>query len=580
MALSPVPQAANGNPLVAQAKGALSNVLRMTEQPAVRRAMPAILILSVAVLGLAAFVLLRQPSTMTLYPGLADTDKAKVIETLTAAGITASIDDTTGEVEVPTADYHKARMELASKGLPSSAPDGSEVLNDLPMGASRSVEGARLRQAQELELAQSITEISAVGSARVHLALPEKTAFLRDTQPPRASVFLEMAPGRTLEASQVEAIVNLVSSSIPGMARGDVTVVDQMGRLLSRGGDDPLAVVSDRQLQHRIEMERLYKERIESLLTPIAGPGNLSVQVTVDMDFTQTQVTEEKVDPNGSALLSEQQNLTQNSEPQAKGIPGAVSNTPPVQASVNPAGTGAAPSVGSPTPPPEQGPQSRTEGSTRNYEVSKTVSTTQPQTGKITRISAAILLRAAPPAPAVDGTEPATPTPAIAPDLKADLEKLAQTAIGFDEKRGDSITIAAQPFMDEPVEAVEAGMDLSWLPDATRQIVILAGIAIVALGIVRPLLGRVHAAPELAVPTAAVGFTGIPGVEVGEGESLEDVQARLEARRAKLANAALGANVTREDKFAVLRQIAQEDPARIASVLQRMMKDEIDPTLG
>ncbi len=557
--------------MVAQARGVLSNVLRMGDQPAVRRALPAVLILSVAVLGLAAFVLLRQPSTMTLYPGLAEADKARVLEALTAAGITASIDDMTGEVEVASAEYHKARMELASKGLPSSMPDADTVLGELPMGASKSVEGARLRQAQELELARSITEISAVATARVHLALPEKTAFLRDSQPPRASVFLQLAPGRALEASQVEAIVNLVSSSIPGMARGDVTVVDQMGRLLSRGSDDPMAMVSDRQLQHRIEMERLYKQRIEALLTPITGPGNLSVQVTVDMDFTQSQITEEKVDPQGRALLSEEETTTENSEPPARGVPGAVSNTPPVQANVAPVG-GAAPAAAAP-----QAATNRSQAATRNYEVSKTVSTTQPQTAKITRISAAILLRAAPTVTAADGT---TTQPALPPELKADLEKLTQTAIGFDADRGDSIIIAAQPFVEE-AQVVEAGTDLTWLPEATKQLVLLAGIAIVALGIVRPLLGRISTTPDAPAGQATpMGYAGLPGVEVGEGESLDDVQARLEARRAKLASAALGANVAREDKFAVLRQIAQEDPARIASVLQRMMKDEIDPSAG
>lgn len=571
MALSPVSQTSSGNPLVAQARGVVSNVLRMGDQPAVRRALPAVLILSVAVLGLAAFVLLRQPSTMTLYPGLAEADKARVVEALTAAGITASIDSMTGEVDVPTADYHKARMELASKGLPSSMPDANTVLGELPMGASKSVEGARLRQAQELELARSITEISAVATARVHLALPEKTAFLRDSQPPRASVFLQLAPGRALEASQVEAIVNLVSSAVPGMARGEVTVVDQMGRLLSRGSDDPMAMVSDRQLQHRIEMERLYKQRIEALLTPITGPGNLSVQVTVDMEFTQSQITEEKVDPTGSALLSEEETTTENSTPPARGVPGAVSNAPPVQANVAPVG-GAAPATAAP-----QAATNRSQAATRNYEVSKTVSTTQPQTAKIIRISAAILLRAAPTVTAEDGTET---QPALPPELKVDLEKLTQTAIGFDANRGDSIIIAAQPFVEE-AQMVPAGMDMTWLPEATKQLVLLAGIAIVALGIVRPLLGRISTTPDAPTnQTTPLSFAGLPGVEVGEGESLDDVQARLEARRAKLATAALGANVAREDKFAVLRQIAQEDPARIASVLQRMMKDEIDPTAG
>jgi flagellar M-ring protein FliF len=565
----------NGNPMVAQVRGAVSHVLRMGNQPALRRAFPAILILTVTVLSVGGWLILREPARMTLFPGLAEADKARVMDALNAAGIDAAVDSLTGEVEVTAADYHKARMQLAAQGLPTSMPDADAVLTDLPMGASRSVEGARLKQAQELELARSITEISAVTQARVHLALPEKSAFLRDTQPPRASVFLQLAAGRVLEASQVEAIVNLVSTSVPGMARGDVTVVDQMGRLLSRGSDDPAAVVSDRQLQHRLEVERLYRERIEALLTPIAGPGNLSVQVTVDMDFTQSHITEERVDPNGTALRSEQSEMTENSEPAARGIPGAISNTPPNQADLAAAGGAGQDATAANTAAAGASPaaMNRSSGTTRNYEVSRTVETTQPASARITRINAAILLRGVPQPPAEEGAEP---PPLLPPALKADIEALAQTAIGFDAERGDTITITAQPFMDEIV--VEAPTDLSWLPEATRQFALIALIAIVALGIIRPLLTKVSWHSENPVAAAAVQTGGVPGVEVADGDSLDDVQARLEARRAKLTSAALGANVSREEKFAVLRQIVSEDPARIASVLQRMMKDDLNQT--
>ncbi len=569
MAMTPVPML-NGNPLVAQVKGAVSNVMKMGNQPALRRAMPAILMLAVAVLAVGGWLLLREPARTVLFPGLAEADKARVMDVLGSAGIKATVDSVTGQVEVPTGDYHRARMQLAAQGLPQSLPSANDVLTELPMGASRSVEGARLRQAQELDLARSIQEISSIAQARVHLALPEKSAFLRDTQPPKASVFVQLAPGRVLEASQVEAIVNLVATSVPGMARGDVSVVDQMGRLLSRGSDDPAAQVSDRQLQHRLEVEKLYRERIEALLTPIAGPGNLSVQVTVDMDFTQSQITEERVDPAATALRSEQSELVESSEPPARGIPGAVANAPPNQADLVPAGeaTGAQPLAGAIT--------SRSSGTTRNYEVSRTVETTQPATAQITRISAAILMRAMPPAAPVE--EGAPPAPLLPDDLRADLEKLAQSAIGFDANRGDTITITAQPFMDTVM--VDAPADLSWMPEVLRQLGMIALIGIVALGIIRPLLTRVSFAGEAPAAGSGMHLGGLSGVEVAAGDSLEDVQARLEARRAKLTSAALGANVSREEKFAVLRQIVAEDPGRIASVLQRMMKDDLDRMPG
>ncbi len=567
-----------GNPLVVQARAAVSNVLRMGDQPALRRAMPAVMIMVVTVLALAAWALLREPARVALYPGLPEAEKSRVFDTLTAARIDATVDQASGEVMVPSADFHRAKMLLAAQGLPEAMPDGNAVLTDLPMGASRSVEAARLRQAQELELAGSITEIASVQGARVHLALPERSAFLRDQEPPRASVFLSLASGRVMEQAQVEAIVNLVSSSVPGMARGDVTVVDQMGRLLSRGSDDAGALVTDRQLQQRMEVEKVYRQRIEALLTPIAGVGNLSVQVTVDMDFTQSSITEERVDPNGTAIKTEQSEETESNEGAAKGIPGAVSNTPPNQGDL--AATGGTPPVNAPVNGEKPVPTNRTSGTTRTFEVSRTVETTQPATATIKKISAAILMRAIPSTvPLADGQ---TAPPALPDALKADLERLAQSAIGFDATRGDSVVVMAQPFMEEPV--IDAGpADYSWLPEAARQVGLIALIAIVALGIIRPLLTRSPMSmtgETLAGGQGSVSIGAVPGVEVGEGETLDDVQARLEARRTKLTQAALGSSATREEKFAVLRQIAAEDPARIASVLQRMMKDELDTTVS
>lgn len=564
-----------GNALVAQARNAVSNVLRMGDQPALRRALPAVMIMVVTVLALAAWALLREPARMTLYPGLAEGEKSRVFDALTSARIDATVDQATGEVLVPSADFHKAKMLLASQGLPEAMPDGAAVLTDLPMGASRSVEAARLRQAQELELAGSITEIASVQGARVHLALPERSAFLRDQEPPRASVFLQLASGRVMEQAQVEAIVNLVSSSVPGMARGDVTVVDQMGRLLSRGSDDAGSLVTDRQLQQRMEVEKVYRQRIEALLTPIAGLGNLSVQVTVDMDFTQSSITEERVDPNGTAIRTEQSESSESNEGLARGIPGAVSNTPPNQGNL--AAPETAP-VNAPVNGEKPVPTSRTSGTTKTYEVSRTVETTQPATATIKKVSAAILMRAI--ASTVPLAEGETAPPALPDALKADLERLAQSAIGFDASRGDTVVVMAQPFMEEAV--IETALtDYSWLPEAAKQVGLIAVIAIVALGIIRPLLTRSPLTGEMpASRSSSVSIGGVPGVEVGEGETLDDVQARLEARRSKLTQAALGSSATREEKFAVLRQIAAEDPARIASVLQRMMKDELDTSVS
>ncbi|WP_194096979.1 flagellar basal-body MS-ring/collar protein FliF [Marivivens aquimaris] len=559
MALAPTQQPAQGGSLVSQAGGMLSNVFAMTRQPAIQRAMPAIMIVVVMVAGLLAWSLLSAPARTTLYPGMAEGDKAQVMETLTTNGINAVVDTATGDIQVPSADYYRARMLLASAGLPQSVPAGSDVISDLPMGASKSVESARLRQAQEFDLARSITEIAAVTGARVHLALSERSAFLRDSQPPRASVFLQLAQGRALDRGQVDAIVNLVSSSVPGMAREDVTVVDQMGRLLSRGSDDASLILSDRELEHRVQIENLYRQRIEAILAPIVGVDNLSVQVTVDMDFTRTETTAEMLDPNGSVVLSEQSSESESSQGSARGIPGAISNAPPPDPTLADANTAEAAAAA------ESSPTNRSSSSTRNYEISRTVTATQAPGAKVTRISAAIVLRQEPVAEGEEG--------ASGPDVEG-LERLARNAIGFSEDRGDSLTIVAQEFQPIEVATVSSVRGMTWLPDLLRQGAIILALAIVGLGVVRPLLDRVlvPASDTLEVAHAMQAAA----VEVGEGETLTEVQKRLDSRRREMAESVMGAEVSREDKFAAIRQLASDDPARIASVLHRMMADEID----
>lgn len=561
MSMAPTNAPRNSGTLMTSATGALSNVRVMIQQPAIQRALPAILIVVMLAVGFLAWTFLAEPARTALYPGMAEADKSAVVETLTGAGIDVVVDTTSGDVMVASNDYYRARMMLASAGLPQSVPAGSDMLTELPMGASRSVEGARLRQAQEFDLARSISEIDVVQSARVHLALPERTAFLRDTQPPRASVFLQLAFGRSLDRGQVDAIVNLVSSSVPGMARQDVTVVDQMGRLLSRGSDDAALIVSDRELEHRVQIETLYRSRIESILAPIVGPENMSVQVTVDMDFTRTETTSEQLDPAGAVVLSEQESLTESSTASARGIPGAISNTPPPTPALQALGAAAdAAAAAAPTVP-----SNRSSSSTRNYEVSRTVTATQNPSSRVTRVSAAVLIQA----PAVvEGEEGPT-----GPDL-ASLEQLARSAIGFNEERGDSVTILSQTFQPTAAPSISSVRGMTWLPDILRQVAIVAALAIVGLGVVRPILDRVLV--PVSETMEAANHMHPTAIEVGEGESLSDVRKRLNTRRASMTDAALNRGIPREERFAVVRQLAAEDPARIANVLHRMMSEEID----
>lgn len=529
-------------------------------QPAVRRSVPAVAVVAVAAVALVGWLALQGPTLRPLFPGLPDAEKSRVIEVLTAAGIDASLQSTTGDVQVPEADFYRARMALAAEGLPESLPAAEDVLGKLQLGTSRSVEGMRLRQAQEADLARSIASIAGVAGARVHLALPERSAFLRDTQPPAASVVVTMKSGNVLSPGQVEAVVNLVASSVPGLARENVSVIDHRGQLLSQGGTDPAAALTSRQMQERAELEQMYRGRIESLLMPLTGPDALSVQVTLDMDFTTTEVQAQTVIPDSATVLSEESQSSETTSPPARGIPGRVSNTPPTTAAT----VTAAPPTQAETA--TEGPQTRSESAKRSYDVGRRIETIRPGAPRVLRVSAAVLVAT----PAEGGDE------AAATARLADMERLVRGAIGFDEARGDVVTVLAQPFAptpEMPALTTEAGASrLLWIAGGGAGVVLLAAGGWVALRRRAPAFPAPRAA-EPPVQAALAPDLALPGPAEDSPE-----QIAREERRQQLARAALSSG-SRDEKFAILRQIAEDDPARIAAALRKMMKDEIDRVL-
>ncbi|WP_323785409.1 flagellar basal-body MS-ring/collar protein FliF [Thalassovita sp.] len=566
------PLAQTGSTAVAnRGKAYLMQFQAITRQPAVRRALPAIVMVTVAVMGLALYAMLSQPSRLTLYSDLPEADKARAVEVLNSSGIDASLDKSSGALSVTEVDYHRARMILATEGLPAGTPDGMSALTDMPMGASRSVEAARLRRMQELDLGQSIAEFQNVTAARVHLALPEQTAFIRDTKPPRASIFVQVAPGRAMDEGQVSAIVSLVSTSVPGMARSNVSVVDQNGRLLSREASDPLSELTDQQLAHRKRMEALYRERIEALLSPIVGPGNVAAEVTVDMDFTRSEITSEQYQPNGSVIRSEQKMTQQSNGMLAKGIPGAVSNSPPPETDMVADGpSDAAKKAGT--------QQNLTSNSTRNYEVSRVVETTTPSMAQITRIHAAVLLRAPSGTMAEDGSLVPGELPA---SVLKDANALVRSAIGFQVERGDSVTLSAQPFVNPFEDAATPWYKESWVATAARYVAQILVLAIIVLGLVRPILDRMLFSP--AAPVAGSTLMGAPipmqnggslpsdAIEVGPGETLAEVRARLDGFD-PVGNP--WAQVSYEEKLSLVRELTKTDSDRIATAFKAMIEDD------
>ncbi len=560
-----------GNPLAIRGKAYLAQFQTLTRQPAVRRALPAIILVTAAVLALAAYALLSQPKRLTLYSDLPEADKARAVEVLGSNGIDAKLDRASGALSVTEADYHRARMVLATEGLPAGTPDGMTTLSDMPMGASRSVEAALLRRMQELDLARSITEFQNVTNARVHLALPEQTAFIRDTKPPRASVFVQVVPGRAMDEGQVSAIVSLVSTSVPGMARSNVSVVDQNGRLLSHESNDPLSELTDQQLAHRKRMEDHYRKRIETLLSPIVGPGNVAAEVTVDMDFTRSEITNEQYMPNASVIRSEQSMVQSSTGMMAKGIPGAVSNTPPQEAQLNADGPASAVE--------KQGTeQNTTSNSTRNYEVSRRVETTTPAMAQITRIHAAVVLRS----PAGKMGEDGSLVPGELPaSVLQDANALVRSAIGFQEERGDSVTLSSQPFVNPFEEVSTPWYKEAWVGTAGRYLAQIVVLAIIVLGLVRPIIDKLLFSPTaaagsskvLGAPIAAQSASGISGdaIEVGPGETLAEVRARLDGYE-PVGNP--WAHVSYDEKLTLIRELTRTDSDRIATAFKAMIEED------
>ena len=553
-----------------QVKQMIAKAQNFFNEPSVQRSIPTLMAVIVCFVGLMAYLILQKPARTTLYSSLPEAEKMRVVEALKNAGVDVILDPTSGEVLVPTSDYHNSRIMLAAQGLPASVPEGYSGLNDMPMGTSRSVESMHIKQAQELELARSISEIDTVLAARVHLALPEKSVFVRSNPDPTASVFLQLANGRSLGRTQVEAIIHLVSSSVPGLNKENVTVIDQNGALLSRTADDPDSILSDSQLEYKMRLEGIYRHRVVSILTPIVGAGNVNAQINIDFDFTRTDRTEEIVDPNGNALRSEQKTLDQTADLTAKGIPGAVTNTPPTKAELEieegqgPEGAGGQ-------------LQTRSSSEVRNFEVSRTVSTTQNPRVQIDRLFASVLVSDK------SVVDPETNLEVRQPLSQEEIERietLVKDSIGFDEERGDSVTVKSAEFVDTLMAAAVPWYEKSWFEEVSRQISTILILSIVALGVMRPLLSRILV-PVGAVPPGMAASVGdedldIDTVEVGEGESLEDIKAKLKPKKAAISAEMLDTANTYDDKVAVIRMIVSDEAGRVSNVFKNMMREDMD----
>lgn len=589
-----VEQFQNEAPLVTQRTGilatssnAVARIREAIDQPGFRRAFPTLLASLTAVAAIVLYWGMQKPEMTTLYSSLSEFEKSRVLNSLKNMGVDVQLDPATGEILVPADEYHQSRISLAAQGLPEFAGSEMNNLDNLPLGISRSVEGVRLRQVQEAELAKSITEISSVKASRVHLALPEKSVFVRDQTPPTASVFVNLKNGRKLDKTQILAITNLVSSSVPGMNPGNVSIVDQFGNLLSNSPDDPDQVLADSQLEYRMKLENIYRNRIQSLVTPIVGSNNVNAQVNLEIDFTRREVSQEIVDPDSSATLSEQNSLNVTAKKDAIGIPGAISNEPPQEATVNQEQNQAGLAANNATNQDEEKFETKSSTELKNYENSKTFETVKNPTNVITRIDAALLIRDK---KVIDPETQEVSYEPVAQEVIQELENLVKSALGIKPERGDTLTITSQPFVEEFDGFEEKWYETPWFRSTVENSLLVLLIGIVALGVVRPMLNKIlvptastnsvmelYAEAETMAEVAAKRATETAAVEVDEGESLDEIKAKLKPKkRGGISADLLDTANTYDDKVALVRMIVTDEAGRVANVFKQMMRDDLE----
>ena len=552
--------------ILARAGNAMEQVRRFSNEPAVQRSIPVMITLFVIFIGIVFFLMFKESPRTTLFSSLPESEKSRVVEVLRNNGIDVSIDPSTGEVLVPSPEYYEAKMKLAAEGLPSSIPQGYDLLEEIPMGTSRSVEFMKMKQTQEIELSRSINQISNILGARVHLAIPEKSVFVRETAPPTASVFVKLAEGRVLSKEQVRSIVHIVSSSIPYMSSDNVTVVDQYGALLSKPESDVDSALTEKQLNHRLKIESLYRERILSLVTPIVGLGNITAQVNIEMDYTNTSTTEEIVDPESIATRSEQNSTDESTDRPARGVPGAVANQAPLAAELG-------------LDSPEQGQpaefKQRSTSNVRNYEVSKKVNTTIKAIGNIQKVKTAVLVKNK-----ILETPDGLVSQPISDEDKDKISSLVKEAVGFDTDRGDSIVVTSGDFIDEIDVVTTKWYEEAWFQNVVGQLSTVLILAIITFGALKPLLNRILV-PSVGVSDGVVTDSDLESdqdeeVEVQEGESLEDIKAKLKPKKSSISPEMLDTANTYDDKVAVVRMIVGDEAGKISNVFRQLLQKDSD----
>ena len=578
------PPRSDGTPVARTAPGALTptaaqqqlnqaskfpSFVEVLAQPLVRKSLPGIVLVLLLVLFFVLYSWISGGEYRSLYPDMAEADRSEAYEMLLGSELTARLNPQTGSIEVPVDQYHEARLMLAAAGLPRQASADTLASFDVQsaMTTSQFMEEAKYLATIENELAKSIVRISSIESARVHIAAPRQSAFVRNRTPTKASVVVAPFPGRTISQSQVQAITYLVSSSVPYLAVNDVSVVDQMGNLLTNALT-PTLTEATLQSGYERSVEEGYKTRIEQLLEPLVGRQNLRTDVDIVLDFTQLESTSEQFDPEREGPLTRSEVLSEDrsSTAAAAGVPGATTNVAPNDTIVTPLDQAQ-------TATAAQNGQTVSTRSTRNFELDRTLRYQRNAQGQLLRMSVAVVLN--------DGATldaEGAPRPLDEAALES-IRSLIQGAVGYDATRGDQITVITSPF--RPLETIEN--PVVWYEDAS--IVSLIRLAAVTLAfvlftvlVIRPVIRVYLPKPEEVLDKPRIMGDGELSEEdralisVGDGETLEEIKAKLKPKKSTISADMLDTANSYDDKVALIRLLVAEDSGRVANVLKKMIK--------
>tara|TARA_A100001388_G_scaffold277121_1_gene266963 strand:+ start:580 stop:2349 length:1770 start_codon:yes stop_codon:yes gene_type:complete len=548
---------------VAQTNAGLSSLL---SQNAVRQAMPGIIVFLTVALFLLAYSWIQEPPYKAVYPGMSEADRQLAFTELTSADFRAQIDSSTGELKVPSDRYHEARLLLASRGLPQGAASGgiNSLSDDSAITTSQFMEQVRYTAAIENELARSISQINSIQSARVHLASPKESVFVRNRTPAKASVVVTPFPGRIVSSSQVQAIVHMVSSSVPYLSAEGVSVVDNRGKLLTDTPQFSSMQLNGEQMAHKIQMEDNLRNRIDSILSPVVGIGNVRSEVDIQIDFTETESTFEDYDGNNAGPLARSEILNIEQKPiggEASGIPGAASNTSPIASG--------------------EGGQSTTNTTssqtTRNYEMDREIRYVRNTGAKVEKISVAVVINANARTSSVTDETDSSDAGFSQEELDR-FSNLIKGVVGFDEERGDNIEMVAIAF-DEPEMLEEAIIPWYSNNQILNIIKIIFGsiIFIVFLFfVVRPAIKNYSNlsgnAGTWAGKDGELTAAEISRLNSGDSSSIQDIKAKLKPKRSGLTADMLDTANTYDDKVALVRLLVAEDSGRVANVLKKMIR--------